>query len=106
LESIVMEGSPFATRAVAGGRGGAGELAGRAVLVVPLDGIWELHDKPWDETGEFECEDSYWPDDARSAQQFGQWSVEWVEHAQLADFISQHWPEFVGRGFENVRWEA
>jgi hypothetical protein len=98
--------SPFDTRAVAAGRGGRGELAGRAVLVVPLDGIWELHDKPWDETSEFECEDSYWPDDVRSTKQFDEWAIEWIERAQLAGFIGQHWPEFVARDFENLTWEA
>ena len=76
------------------------------MLVVPLDGLWELHDKEWDNASEFDCNDSYWPDVARSADQFTAWAVEWVDQSELRRFIDEHWPEFAGRGFETLKWKA
>jgi hypothetical protein len=52
---------------IVGGRAHSGEVGGRAVLFVPLDGLWELHELPW-EAPDDECEDSYWEDDATTAE--------------------------------------
>lgn len=101
-----VSASPFETRTVAAGRGGSGEVAGRAVLVVPFDGMWELHDKEWDDSTEDECQESYWPDGAKSANQFVAWAIEWVDRSELREFINEHWPEFADRGFEALTWEA
>jgi hypothetical protein len=76
------------------------------VLVVPLDGLWELHDKKWDNASEFDCQDSYWPDDAESARQFTAWAIDWVDQSELDQFIRKHWPEFADRGFATLTWEA
>lgn len=74
---------------VVGGRAGVGEIAGRAVLLVPLDDIWELHDLPWDAPDD-ECDDSYWPDDQKTSQVVASWEIEWVPVAELHDFIVNH----------------
>jgi len=86
--------TPLETRSTGGGQATTGDLAGRAVLVVPLDGVWELHHKPWDESHEGECEDSYWPPEAETIAEWSEWGIEWVEPAELIPFVRTHWPEF------------
>jgi len=76
------------------------------VLVVPLEGVWELYDKDWDNASEFECQDSYWPDEAQSVNQLTAWAIEWVDRSELRQFINRHWPEFADRWFETLKWEA
>jgi hypothetical protein len=86
--------TPLETRSTGGGKATTGDLAGRAVLVVPLDGTWELHDKPWDESHEGECEDSYWRPEAETIAEWSAWGIEWVEPSELIPFVRTHWPEF------------
>jgi hypothetical protein len=74
---------------VVGGRGRAGEVAGRAVLFVPLEGIWELHDLSWDRP-DGECEDSHWDDKQKTLDVTEDWEIDWVEPSQLRTFISEH----------------
>lgn len=74
---------------VAGGRARAGEVRGRAVLFVPLDGIWELHDLPWDRPND-DCDDSYWEDDRETLDTVNGWDVDWVDSSQIRDFIAEH----------------
>ena len=86
---------------VHGGRATAGELAGRAVLLVlipPSRGInrrsrpvWELHDVPWDEP-DAECTDSYWDKEVLSAK-LDEWAIAWLPSSQLRSFIDEHFQE-------------
>jgi hypothetical protein len=77
---------------VVGGRARAGEFTGRAVLLVPIDGLWELHDLPWDRPGD-ECDDSYWDDDEGTSKAAENWLIEWVETSKIRDFIAQHFAD-------------
>jgi len=83
---------PFDSLQTKGGRARAGEVAGRAVLLVALSwSDWELHDRTWDDP-EGECEDSYWTGDARSVGVFASWDIEWVPAAEVKVFADQHFP--------------
>lgn len=64
-------------------------VAGRAVLIVPLDGLWGLHDLPWDRT-DGDCNGSYWTDDRETADTVASWDIGWVELAEIRDFIAEH----------------
>ncbi|WP_282848119.1 hypothetical protein [Microbacterium oxydans] len=87
--------SPLEPNLTGGGRARTGEVAGRAVLVVPMeDRVWEFHDKPWDVSDEAECEDSYWPHDDQPNVEWSRWGIEWVEPDKLIEFVRAHWPEF------------
>lgn len=74
---------------VAGGRGRAGEVKDRALLFVPLDGVWELHDVPW-ESADGECNDSYWSEDEKTSDLVASWDVQWVSVDDLRDFVTTH----------------
>lgn len=74
---------------VVGGRAHSGEVGGRAVLFVPLDGLWELHELPW-EAPDDECEDSYWEDDATTAETVLRWDIDWIEPSHMRQFIVDH----------------
>ncbi|MDF2509008.1 MAG: hypothetical protein K0Q52_2867 [Microbacterium sp.] len=74
---------------VVGGRGRAGEVAGRAVLFVPLEGVWELHDLPWDRPDD-ECDDSYWEDNQSTLDVTNGWDIDWVDSSQIRSFITEH----------------
>lgn len=83
---------PFDSLQTKGGRARAGEVAGRAVLLVPLSwSNWELHDRPWEDP-EGECEDSYWGADARSVGLFASWDIEWVPPGEVRFFADEHFP--------------
>jgi hypothetical protein len=78
---------------VLGGRATAGELEGRAVLIVLLSpSFWEVHDVPWDEPGA-ECTDSYWPSDKALDAALEKWGMEWLPSSELRTFIDEHFHE-------------
>lgn len=84
---------PFDSLQTKGGLARAGEVAGRAVLLVAFSwSEWELHDRPWDDP-EGECVDSVWTGDARSVGVFASWDIEWVPPAEVREFADQHFPE-------------
>lgn len=87
---------------VVGGKARAGEVAGRAVLFVPLDGVWELHDLAWDRPDE-DCTDSCWEDDAKTLATVDGWDIDWIDSSQLREFIARHFggleAEAVARSF-------
>lgn len=75
---------------VRGGRATAGELSGRAVLLVLLSpSFWEVHDVPWDEPGA-ECTDSFWPGDEELNAALDEWAIEWIPSSELRTFIDEH----------------
>ena len=78
---------------VLGGRATAGELEGRAVLLVLLTpSFWEVHDVPWDEPGA-ECTDSYWPGEEALSSAVDAWAIEWIPSSELRAFIGEHFHE-------------
>jgi hypothetical protein len=84
---------PFDSLPTKGGRARAGEMAGRAVLLVAFSwSEWELHDRPWDDP-DGECLDSYWTGDSRSVGVFASWDIEWVPPAEVSEFAHRHFPE-------------
>jgi hypothetical protein len=86
---------------VLGGRATAGEVAGRAVLLVQLPPprwnfrrsppLWELHDVPWDDP-DAECTDSYWDGEALIAR-LNESAIEWLPSSELRSFIDEHFHE-------------
>jgi hypothetical protein len=77
---------------VVGGRARSGEVAGRAVLFVPLEGIWELHDLPWDRPDD-ECNDSFWDDEPKTLAIVESWDVDWIESSNTRDFVAHHFSD-------------
>lgn len=97
--------TPLRTLSTGGGVARAGEIAGRAVLVVPMkDRVWEFHDKPWSTSHEDQCDDSYWMQDAETATEWSKWAIEWVEPNELVAFIRSHWPEFDAVSMAGLRF--
>ncbi|MFM2353219.1 MAG: hypothetical protein RLZZ608_625 [Actinomycetota bacterium] len=83
---------PFDSLLTKGGRARAGDVAGRAVLLVPYSwSSWELHDRPWEDP-EGECVDSYWTGDATSVGVLASWDIEWVQPAEVKQFADHHFP--------------
>jgi hypothetical protein len=81
---------PFSFRGTRGGLGRAGELAGRAALLVPLgEGLWELLDVPCDSHGSEENA-SVWRASAETRATFADWEIEWVPEPETRAFAENH----------------
>jgi hypothetical protein len=93
---------PFAFGATRGGLGRAGELAGRAVLFVPMaEGVWHLldvatgSDKPEDNESSWKATDA-----ARST--INGWEIDWVPADETREFADKYF-----RGLDpSVVWGA
>jgi len=83
---------PFSFRGARGGLGGAGELAGRAALLVPLgDDLWELLDVACD-SRDSEENASAWRASAEARAVFDSWAIEWVPESETRAFAEKYFP--------------
>jgi hypothetical protein len=83
---------PFSFRGARGGNGHAGELAGRAALLVPLgDGLWELLDVACD-SHDSEENTSAWRASAEARAAFDGWAIEWVPESETRAFAEKYFP--------------
>jgi len=81
---------PFSFRRTRGGIGHAGELAGRAALLIPLgEGLWELLDVERD-AHDSEENTSVWRASAEARVAFAGWEIEWVPEPQTRAFASNY----------------
>lgn len=90
--SVIISRDPFSFGTTRGGLACAGELAGRAVLLVPLgEGYWELLDiaTKVDHTEE---NSSTWSATAGARNAFESWQIEWVPELETRAFAEKYFP--------------
>lgn len=76
-----------------GGVGRAGELAGRALLFIPLGGgMWELVDQP-DPNDCSEPETSVWMATEAARAAFASWKIDWVPRDATQEFAGQRFTD-------------
>ncbi|MCI2959280.1 hypothetical protein MN032_16455 [Agromyces atrinae] len=82
---------PFDRVVARAGVGRAGELQGRACVLipfVPFDGMWDFHDIDAAAPGDYEA--SAWRGDDASRRQFREWDIEWVPQSEVRAFVAAH----------------
>lgn len=82
---------PFDRVVARAGVGRAGDLQGRACVLipfVPFDGMWDFHDIDAAEPGDYEA--SAWRGDDASRRQFREWDIEWVPQSEVRAFVAAH----------------